>query len=88
MWAAWWVWIAGGMVLGAMELLIPGYIFLGFAVGAVLTGALAAFSIPGSLPLALLIFAVLSLIAWTAIRRALGPRAGDVKVIDRDINEN
>lgn len=88
MWATWWVWVAGGVALGVLELLAPGHIFLGFAIGAVLMGGLAALGIPGSLPLALLIFAALSLIAWAAVRRLLGRRAGDVKIITRDINDN
>ncbi|GGE20658.1 hypothetical protein SAMN05421774_10648 [Gemmobacter megaterium] len=88
MWATWWIWIAGGIALGVLELLAPGYIFLGFAVGAVLTGGLVAVGIPGNLPLALVIFAALSLIAWATMRRILGRRAGDVKIIRHDINDN
>lgn len=88
MWATWWVWIAAGMVLGVLELLAPGYIFLGFAIGALLTGGLVALGVPGSLPLALVIFAALSLIAWAAVRRLLGRRAGHVKIIRGDINDN
>lgn len=88
MWETWWIWIAGGIALGVLELLAPGYIFLGFAVGAVLTGGLVAVGIPGNLPLALVIFAALSLIAWATTRRILGRRAGDVKIIRHDINDN
>ena len=88
MWQAWWIWVVGGVALGVLELLVPAYIFLGFALGAVVTGGLVALGIPGSLPLALMLFAGLSLLSWGALRAALGRRAGDVKVIDRDINEN
>ena len=31
----WWVWIVLGFALGVLEVIVPGYIFLGFAVGAV-----------------------------------------------------
>lgn len=89
MWTTWWVWVAGGVAIGVLELLAPGYIFLGFALGAVLTGALVGLGVlGGSLPVALVVFGVLSLLAWAGMRAALGRRAGDVKIITRDINEN
>jgi membrane protein implicated in regulation of membrane protease activity len=89
-WTVWWAWIVLGFALGVLEILAPGYIFLGFAVGAVLTGVLVGVGILGSagLPLLLLVFAVLSLIAWYAMRAVLGKRSGQVKVWDRDINDN
>ena len=35
----WWVWMALALLLGLAEVLLPGFIFLGFAVGAlVMTG--------------------------------------------------
>jgi inner membrane protein len=88
MWATWWVWIAGGFALGVLEVLAPGYIFLGFAAGAVLTGVLLALGVlGGSLPILLLVFALLSLASWLVVRRISGVRAGQVKVWDRDIND-
>ena len=44
--------------------------------------------VAGSLPLMLLIFALASLAAWLLLRRVFGIRAGQVKVWDRDINED
>ena len=88
MWMNWWLWVAAGVAIGVLELLAPGYIFLGFAVGAVLTGGLVALAVPGNLAVALMIFAALSLLAWAAMRRLLGRRAGHVKIIRRDINDN
>ena len=41
-----------------------------------------------SLPMLLLLFSVFSLLAWLVFRRVLGVRSGQVKVWDRDINEN
>ena len=38
MWAVWWVWVVAGFALGVVEVLLPGFIFLGFAIGAVVTG--------------------------------------------------
>ncbi|MFN3938307.1 MAG: NfeD family protein [Gemmobacter sp.] len=88
MWAVWWVWVAGGIAIGTLELLLPGYVFVGFSVGAVLTGLLiAAGLVGGSLPQLLFVFAVLSVLAWFLLRRFLGTRPGQVKRIDRDINE-
>ncbi len=94
MWGLWWVWAVAGLVLGVLEALAPGYVFLGFALGAGLVAAILLFGGPlaswlaGSLPLTLVVFAVLSLLAWVALRRILGVRKGQVKVWDRDINED
>jgi len=88
-WSVWWVWIVAGFLLGMLEIVVPGYIFLGFAIGAVVTGILVGISIaPASLALLVLIFAVCSLVAWFVLRRTMGVRAGQVKVWDRDINDN
>ena len=88
-WSVWWVWIVAGFLLGMLEIIVPGYIFLGFAIGAVVTGILVGISIaPASPALLVLIFAVCSLVAWLVLRRTMGVRAGQVKVWDRDINDN
>ncbi|WP_417587951.1 NfeD family protein [Pararhodobacter oceanensis] len=90
----WWVWVAAGLALGIVELLVPGFLFAGFAIGAVLTGAIIGLGIPGSgwmnvTPVnALLVFAVLSVVAWLSMRAIVGVRHGQVKRIDRDINDN
>ena len=89
MWAQWWVWIVFGFGLGVLEILAPGYIFLGFAIGAVAVGIFLALGIavPG-LPALAVIFAVASLVAWVALRRLIGVRDGQAKIWDRDINDN
>ncbi|TGD43167.1 hypothetical protein EEB11_10055 [Pseudotabrizicola sediminis] len=88
MWAVWWVWIVAGFALGVLEVLAPGYIFVGFAIGAVVVGAgLGLGLLGGSLPLLLLVFAVASLVAWLVLRRVLGVRKGQVRLWDRDIND-
>jgi membrane protein implicated in regulation of membrane protease activity len=85
---SWWIWIAGGLVLAAAELVVPGYVFLGFAAGAVVTGGLVwAGLLGGGLPVEIAVFALLSVAAWLAFRRFIGLRPGQVKRIDRDINE-
>lgn len=90
----WWVWVAGGLVLGLIEVVIPGYVFVGFALGAIVTGLLLLSGIWPAGWMAegianhLLVFAIISLISWLALRRVLGVRRGQVKLWDRDINEN
>ena len=83
----WWAWVVLGFALGVLEILAPGYIFLGFAIGAILTGALVGFGLPAGLPALILIFAVASVAAWLILRRTMGVREGQVKVWDRDIND-
>jgi hypothetical protein len=34
LWHLWWVWLAAALGLAILEILVPGFIFLGFAVGA------------------------------------------------------
>jgi len=86
--ASWWVWIAAGFALGVVEVLVPGFIFLGFAIGAVFTGVLVGLGLlGGSAPVALLVFAVLSVLAWLGLRATVGVRPGQVKIWDRDIND-
>lgn len=88
-WAIWWVWIVAGFALGVLEVIVPGYIFVGFAIGAVIVGAGLGLSVLGSsLPVLLLVFAVVSIVAWVVLRRTLGIRTGQVKLWDRDINDN
>ena len=89
LWSTWWAWMAAGLVLGILELLLPGYIFLGFALGAVAMGLLLATGIlPITAPWALVVFAVLSLLAYVVLRNSFKSGRGQVKIIDRDINDN
>ncbi len=88
-----WVWLAAALVLAIGEVLIPGYVLLGFAIGAAILaaflwvgGPLAA-GMAASVPLLLAAFAVISLIAWLLLRRFLGVFRGQVKTFDRDIND-
>lgn len=84
-----WIWMVAALVLAIAEVLIPGWIFFGFAVGAFFTGAVIWLGIGTGLSLAwtLVIFSVLSLIAYIAMRQMFGIRRGQVKIWDRDINE-
>ena len=83
----WWAWVVLGFALGVLEILSPGYIFLGFAIGAVVTGILVGIGLPVGLQFLILIFAIVSVIAWLGLRRTVGVRDGQVKIWDRDIND-
>jgi len=91
---AWWLWVVAGVVLALVELAVPGYVFLGTALGAVILGSVLwadiwpAAWLAGSLANHLLFLAVVSLVVWLVLRRALGLRRGQVKIWDRDINED
>ncbi len=88
LWTEWWVWMSGALVLATLEVLIPGYIFLGFAIGAAAMGLLILFGISASgLALTLVIFAALSLAAYIAMRKVFGLEKGQVKIWDTDIND-
>jgi membrane protein implicated in regulation of membrane protease activity len=88
LWTEWWVWMSGALILATLEVLIPGYIFLGFAIGAGVMGLLILLGVSATgLALTLVIFAVLSLISYLAMRKYFGLKTGQVKVWDTDINE-
>ena len=88
LWQEWWVWVAVGVLLAVLEIVAPAYVFLGFSIGVILTGLLMLIGVAGgSLPLLILIAAVLSLVAWLVLRRVFGVRQGQVKIWDRDIND-
>lgn len=87
-WEIWWVWVAAGLALAILEVFAPGFIFLGFAIGAALVGGLIALGATLSLPWLLVVFGVVSLAAWIGMRQAFGVRKGQVKTWDTDINEN
>jgi membrane protein implicated in regulation of membrane protease activity len=91
--AQYWVWLAGGLLLAFLEIAVPGYVFLGFAIGAAATGAVLwalgpEAGLAQSVPMLLLVFAILSLLAWLGLRRVLGVQRGQVKTFDRDINDD
>jgi membrane protein implicated in regulation of membrane protease activity len=93
MWAAWWIWGAAAVVLAVGEVLLPGFVLLGFAIGAavvaliLLVGGPLAIWLGGSVPVLLLVFAVVSLVSWLALRRWVGVYRGQVKTFDHDIND-
>ncbi len=86
--AEWWVWMSAALLLATAEVIIPGWIFLGFAIGALVMGVLLLIGVSGlSLPITLVIFAVLSLIAYIGLRWVFGLKTGQVRTFDTDIND-
>jgi membrane protein implicated in regulation of membrane protease activity len=87
LWTIWWVWVLAGVGLAILEVVVPGFVFLGFAIGAGLTGLLVlAGAAPANVALLTLVFAVLSLVSWIALRRLVGVTKSQVKVWKDDIN--
>ena len=69
------------------EVIVPGFIFLGFAIGAVVTGALIGLGVlTGGPSLLLLVFAAISVATWFTLRRTMGVREGQSKIWHKDIN--
>lgn len=91
-WEQWWAWGIVAVVLVTAEILAPGYVLLGFGIGAGCV-ALLALALPAdqwmleSLPRVLLVFALLSLACWISLRRWAGVRRGQVRNVDKDIND-
>ncbi|MBC7479191.1 MAG: hypothetical protein H7317_14020 [Pseudorhodobacter sp.] len=86
-WAVWWVWVVFGVALAVLEVLVPGFVFLGFAISAVMVGVLVAVGLlGGNVPVLVLVFAVLALAAFVVLRRVVGVTKSQVKVWDKDIN--
>ncbi len=84
----WWVWMAGALLLGILEVLVPGFVFLGFAIAAAIVGLMLlgpmAFLSPALL---ILVFAGISLAAWLILRHFFALPSGQVKTFDHDIND-
>lgn len=89
LWQIWWVWLVAAAALGILELILPGFMALGFGLGAALVGVLTATGLLGeNLALMVLVFAIGSLAGWIGLRKWAGVRKGQVKVWDHDINDN
>jgi len=87
LWSLWWVWMAAALGLAILEVVAPGFIFLGFAAGAAVTALIVLLPIPIGLPALLALFAILSLIAWLVLRRVFKPRDDQTRIIHEDINK-
>lgn len=83
----WWVWMAAALVFGILELLIPGFIFLGFAFGAAAVGIVLFLPISAGATALLAVFAIFSLVSWIVLKRLFKGPAGQRRIIREDINE-
>lgn len=88
-WQNGWLWIIAGLVLALLELLLPGYLFLGTAAAVGIMGVALLLGVwTGGFPAALVVTALLSGAVMLALRRALGVQRGQVRIWDRDINDD
>lgn len=85
--ATWWIWMAAALILAILEVLAPGFVFLGFAIGAALIGLALLTGLTLSAPLLFVAFAALSLIAWLVLRQIFRLPGSKPKRITRDIND-
>jgi len=83
----WWGWLAAALALALLGVLAPGFIFLGFAVGAVVMAAVVAFAPALSIPVALAIFAILSLVSWIVLKQVFKKQSSGARRILHDIND-
>jgi membrane protein implicated in regulation of membrane protease activity len=86
-------WLAVAFAMGVIELIMPGYLFLGFATGAIFISAVLFLGLEtwfsGVAGLAYLVafYAAISLVSWYVLRKVL--KAGpNLRKVDRDINED
>ena len=85
----WWAWLAAAFGLAIVEILAPGFIFLGFAIGALAMAGIVAFAlVPLSAAAKTALFAGLSLLAWIGLRAVFKSPTGSVKTFDHDINDH
>ncbi len=87
LWTLWWAWLGGALVLAILETLIPGYVFLGIALGAAAMALIVALPITLSPAALIVIFAILSLLSWIILRRVFRARNDQSRVIHDDINK-
>lgn len=84
----WWVWLAFGIALGVVEVLLPGFIFLGFALGALVMAGIVGLMVPTiAVAPAMALFAGLSLLAWIVLRLAFRRQSSGARRVFHDIND-
>ena len=83
----WWAWLGAALALAILETLIPGYIFLGLALGAGVMAVLVALPLPLGPAGMVALFALLSLVAWLGLRRAFRASNDQSRIIHEDIND-
>ena len=84
----WWIWASAAVLLLVLEMFAPGFIFLGFGLGAAAVSIWLLVGYAAGWPWLVLIFAEVLLLSWIALRQLVGVRKGQVKLWERDINED
>lgn len=83
-----WIWLIAALVLAGLELVLPGWVFMGAAAAVGLMGVVI---LTGwwtfGLPVTLVVTALISAVVWYVLRRIAGGSKGDVRIWDRDIND-
>jgi len=86
-------WLAFGIVLGILELLLQGFVLLGFGIGAAVVAGVLLLVGPGvfdgfaGLAYLAVVWALASGGAWLLVRKLPGARANNARVVDSDIND-
>ncbi|MFX0540258.1 NfeD family protein [Roseovarius sp. S4756] len=89
LWSLWWVWMAAALLLAIAEVVLPGFLALGFAIAAAIIGFFLIFAPTAlGLPALLAICAILALITWLILRRFFRLENGQVRRVRGDINKN
>lgn len=83
----WWVWVSVALILGLVEILAPGNIFLGFALGALAMVPVVLIMPGAGVSLLLALFAGLSLLGWIILRIVFKRQSSGARIVERDINE-
>jgi membrane protein implicated in regulation of membrane protease activity len=84
-----WLWVIAAVVLALVEVLLPGFVLLGFAIGAVAVAVgLWLHLLGSSVALMLLVWALASGAAWWVLRQSFALPGERPKIWHRDINEN
>lgn len=84
-----WYLLIAALLLAAVEVMLPVWIFLGIAIATALMGLLLLSGLwGGSFAWTLVATAALSGVIWALLRRAMGVQHGQVKIWRDDINDN
>ncbi len=86
----WWIWAGAAVVLGILELFAPGYVFLGFAGGALTLGVAGAWApeLLSSWSTELMVFALASALCWAGLRWFSMARRDEPRIWYGDIKDD
>lgn len=83
-----WLWLIAAVLLAGVELLVPGWAFMGLAASVGLMGVLLMAGLwTAGLPAALAVTALLWAAAWLVLRRLWPAGPGEKPARDRDIRD-